>query len=165
MNMGLLVRKINRGKWPNIDKYDVFNISSDAITSCLRSSKNTLSVWKIDTENHLDEAVLALAANFQRLESIDVVLLDNHDLIKGNINCVQTKGITLVKDLEDTHYDLSELNYYSVGLIAEHITQRIFLKKIKRYTITDLKKIIKKAIDENRLRIEDLNESVRKRIA
>jgi len=163
--MGLLVRKINRGKWPKVDNNDVFEISSDAITSCLRSTKNTLSVWEINSENDLDEAVLALVANFQRLESIDVVLLDGQDLIKANVKCIQTKGITPVKDLEDTHYDLSELDYFRVGLIAEHISKRIFLKKIKRYTITDLKRILVKAIDENRLSLEDLNESVRKKIA
>tara|TARA_R110002033_G_scaffold40631_3_gene81046 strand:- start:134 stop:625 length:492 start_codon:yes stop_codon:yes gene_type:complete len=163
--MGLLVRKINRSKWPNSDNTDVFEISSDAITSCLRSTRNTLSVWKIDSEKDLDEAVLALAASFQRLESIDVVLLEGQDLVKANINCIQTKGITLVKDLEQTHYDLSELNYFKVGLVAEHIAQRIYLKKIKRYTVTDLKRVLNKAIEDNRLKMEDLNESVRKKIA
>lgn len=163
--MGLLVRKINRNKWPNSNNINVFDICSDAITSCLRSSKNTLSVWKITTEQDLDEAVLALASNFQRLESIDVVLLDGQDLVKASVSIEQTKGITPVKDLEKTHFDLSELNYYKIGLVAEHIAQRIYFKKIKRYTITDLKNILKEAINNNRLSMDDLNESVRKKIA
>jgi hypothetical protein len=162
--MALLVRKINRNKWPQDGDEEVFEINCDAITNCLKSTKNTLSVWKIETENDLDEAVLALAANFQHLESIDVIVLDGEDLVKANVKCEQTKGITPVKDLENTHFDLCELNYFSVGLVAEHIAKRIKCDKIKRYNEGALKRILKGAIESNRIKLEDLNESVAKKI-
>lgn len=162
--MELVVRKINRNRWPQNNEDNVFEIASDAITNCLKSSKNTLSVWEIDDENKLDEAVLALSANFQHLESIDVIILDGKDLIKANVNFRHTKGITPVKDLEHKHIDLCDLNYFSIGIIAEHIAQRIVCNKIKRYNVSDLKRIIKDAIATNRLRIEDLNESVAKKL-
>jgi len=157
--MQLLVRKINRSKWNNADE-DIFKLSSDAITSCLRSSRNTLSVWKIESENNLDEAVLALISNFQKLESIDIVTLDGDYLIKAMVEQEQTEGITPISDLVDSHYDLKNLNYYKIGIVAEHIIQRIRLNKVKRYTINELKIILKKAIEQDRLKIEDLHVSV-----
>jgi hypothetical protein len=157
--MQLLVRKISRSKWNNSDE-DVFKLSSDAITTCIRTSRNTLSVWKIETENDLDEAVLALASNFQKLETIDVVTLDGDYLIKASVEQEQTNGITPIADLINNHYDLKNLNYYKIGIVAEHIIQRLMLNKVKRYTIEELKAILKKAIKQDRLKIEDLNESV-----
>ncbi|OGS70993.1 MAG: hypothetical protein A3F91_11240 [Flavobacteria bacterium RIFCSPLOWO2_12_FULL_35_11] len=159
--MLLLVRKINRNKWPDKNSnQDVFDVELDAITNCLKSSKNTLSVWEINTENDLDEAVLALVSNFQHLEAIDVIIINGSELIKDNVMCVQTKGITPVKDLENSHYDLSELNFYTAGLIAEHIVKRIKIEKLKRYTIYDLKQILLKAISNKRVLKEDLSESL-----
>ena len=72
----------------------------------------------------------------------------------------QTEGITPISDLADSHYDLKNLNYYKIGFVAEHIIQRIKLNKVKRYTINELKVILKKAIEQDRLKIEDLHESV-----
>ena len=138
--MGLLVRKINRSKWPQEDEKNVFKVASDAITICLKSCGNTLSVWEIDNEQNLDEAVLALASGFQHLESIDVVMLES-DRLQAEIKSKQTKGQTPVKDLE-------------------HIIEKLRQKKIKRYTISDLKKILNTAIATGRLKREDLNASV-----
>ena len=157
--MQLLVRKINRSKWNNADD-NIFNLSSDAITSCLRTSSKTLSVWKISTEEDLNEAVLAIVSNFQKLEAIDVVILDGEYLIKATIEQEQTNGITPVSDLVESHIDLKNLNYYKIGLVSEHIVQRIKSNKVKRYTIAELKDLIRNAIEQDRLKIEDLNESI-----
>lgn len=158
--MPLLVRKINRNKWPTDGDADVFKINSDAITNCLKSSKGTISVWKINEEKELDEAVLALASNFQHLEAIDVVMLDCEEIKQLNIAHEQTKGVTQVMDLEDRHFDLSNLNYYSIGLLAEHIAKRINQNKVKRYTIGNLKLILTTAIKAGRLSMSDLAESI-----
>lgn len=157
--MQLLVRKINRSKWNNADD-NVFNLSSDAITSCLRTSRNTLSVWKIESEDELDEAALALASNFQKLEAVDTVILDGDYLERVTIEQEQTDGITPITDLVENHFDLKNLDYYKIGLVAEHIVQRIKINKVKRYTIIELKSILKKAVEQERLKIEDLHEAV-----
>lgn len=157
--MPVLVRKINRGKWNNASD-DVFELASDAITSCLRSQKNSLSVWKIDSEDSIDEVVLALAANFDTLETIDVVILDGEYLIRVNVEKEESEGNTPIEDVDAQHFDLVNLNYYKIGLVAEHIIERIKLNKVKRYTRTELKALLKKAIADNRIEIEDLNESV-----
>ena len=157
--MGFLVRKINISKWPQNGEKDVFKVASDAITICLKSSGNTLSVWKIDKEQNLEEAVLALASGFQHLEAIDVVMLEE-DKIKEGIEAKQTVGQTPVKDLENTHFDLINLNYYTIGLIAESIIKEIEVKRVKRFTIGKLNLILNDAIANGRLKREDLKESV-----
>jgi len=157
--MPILVRKINRSKWNNAPD-DVFGLASDAITGCLRSQKNSLSVWKIETEDDLEEVVLALVANFETLETIDVVTLDGEYLIRVNIEREETEGNTPISEVDAQHFDLVNLNYFKIGLVAEHIIERIKLNKVKRYTKAELKTLLKRAIELQRIEIEDLNESV-----
>jgi hypothetical protein len=161
--MRLLVRKINRSKWNNAED-DVFKLSSDAISNCLKTSRCTLSVWRINSEDEIDEAVLALVSNGSKLETIDVVTLDRDYLLKAEVSEEETAGITKVPDLVNNHLDLNELNYYKIGLVAEHIIQRIRLNKVKRYTIDELKKILQDAIQADRLKIEDLDASLAEKI-
>src|SRR6056297_3423172 len=109
--MLLLVRKINRNKWPKNGENEVFELSSDAITGCLRSSRNTISVWKIESEDDLEEATLALAAAGKRLDTFDVVILNGDKLSDLEIQMEQTDGRTVVSDLVNNHFDLKSLNY------------------------------------------------------
>lgn len=157
--MQLLVRKINRTKWNNVDE-DVFLLSSDAISSCLRTKSNTLSVWRINSETEIDEAVLAIISNGDNIETIDVVVLDGEFLVKASVEQEFTEGNTPVIDLRQNHVDLKNLNYFKIGLVAEHIIQRIKFEKVKRYTKKELKSILKKAIEQERLKMEDLKEAV-----
>lgn len=45
--MTLLVRKINRAKWMQNDILSEQDVSADAITICMKTVGNTLSVWQI----------------------------------------------------------------------------------------------------------------------
>lgn len=76
-----LARKITRAKW--VDAHlNSGEIPADAVTVDLRTRNNTLSFWQCGdaTEEELDEAVLALAAAAQRVESIDIVWLSYDEL-------------------------------------------------------------------------------------
>lgn len=51
--MKYIIRKFTKAKWSLIptDTGNYENLQADAITSCLRTSGNTLSVWAVDTTN------------------------------------------------------------------------------------------------------------------
>lgn len=157
--MTFLVRKFNRAKWSTTNNVDVFDINSDAITTCLKSSGNTLSVWEINKVDDLDSAVLAMASNFDKLEAADFVILEKKSLESKDIDIVKTDGNTVVEDLIETHYDLSKLNYFKIGLIAEHLSERIVTHH-KRYTLAELRKVLFDAIKSGRLKDSDIKEKV-----
>lgn len=153
--MGLLVRKINKSKWPKNDETNVFAINAEVFYACINPKGNALSVWEISDETMIEEAVLALASGFQHLETIDVVLLKDDEL-SNKVKRLHTVGNTKVKDLEHTHIDLGELNYFTIGLVAEHILKSIKDKRVKRYNIGDLRRILNNAISAGRLNKDDL---------
>ena len=159
----MLVRKINKAKWITGNKVKD-PPSADAITGCLRTTNNTLSVWRINDETELVEAVLAIVSGQDHLETIDVVVLDDEYFVKCNISTEQTEGLTPVEDLKDTHMDLCRLDFWSIGMIAEHIIENIRKNKLKRFRESELTKIIKNAVLENRLELSDLKAGVQRKI-
>jgi hypothetical protein len=159
--MSILVRKINRAKWPQENLGTTIDIPADAITGCLRTQQNTLSVWEIPTQDDLGEAVLAIAASLDHLESLDVIMLDSEFLISANIDISNTPGNTKVNDLVDTHKDLSNLTYSKLGIISTHIVDRIHADQLRRFTKKSLKDILNKAIEEQRLNRDDLKEYIK----
>ncbi len=70
-----LVRKINHAKWERTNGLAPGGIPADAVTVDLRTMNNSLSFWRYTGDHYegLCEAVLALAAGFERLDKADVV--------------------------------------------------------------------------------------------
>lgn len=162
--MPFLVRKINKAKWFQFDILKFDEVSADAITNCLKTTGNTLSVLQIESEEDIEKAVLAIVANQDHLETVDFVILDAQSLIDHNINIVFTPGDTPVKSLVETHRDVTDLSYTKLGHVKEHLVQRIRVDKIKRYTASSIKKILSKALSDGLIKREDLKESIREKI-
>ena len=162
--MSLLIRKIKKSKWLQGDEVPD-EVPADAITGgCVRTQHNTLSVWEVPDENKIDEAVLAIVSAGDHLECIDAAPIDREYLEENEIECKQTEGNTPVKNLANTHIDLSDLTYKKLGIIAYHIANKFREGKVTRYTEGRIKRILRAAVKKKRLKAEDLNESIRNKL-
>lgn len=159
-----LIRKINKAKWFQVNIMNDSNVSADAITNCLKTTGNTLSVWNIENEDDIEKALLAIASSLEHIETIDVVILNTDTLREYDINIVTSSGNTPIESLREIHRDLSGLTFSKLGQIKDHIVERIRNDKLKRYTKVQLKKLLLDAIDKEVLKIEDLNDSVRNKL-
>lgn len=163
-SVSLYVRKINSAKWEQNDIRSGEDISADAITSCLRTSGNILSVWEIDSENRLEEAILAMVSAGDHLATMDFAVMNAGHLLDNDIESENNEGNTLVHDLRDTHRHLVELTYPKLGTIACHIVDCFKEEKIHRYRIAALKGVLQTAIDKDRLDADDLSVSIKKNL-
>jgi len=159
--MALQVRKINKAKWLRADIVNGAEIPADAITNCLRTQQNNLSVWKIKSEDEIESAVLAIISGQARLETIDIALLSPEYLEQNAVKFMATEGKTAVKMPKDIHFDMVELTYEKLGVIAYHIVEKFKEKKVFRYTRKKLKDILNNAINEKRLDINKLSEDIK----
>ena len=162
--MSFLIRKIKISKWKQTNVLTGKDVSADAITQCLRTKQNSFSVWRIETESRIEEAVLAIASGQDHLETFYVVMLNLEYLAEKKIDCEKTAGLTPVADLKGTHYNLSNLTYRKLGVIAYHIADKVRAKEAPCYREGPLMDILIKAIRSGRLQLEDLNERVRKKL-
>ena len=162
--MPQFVRKINKAKWEQNDIRNGEAISADAITLCLQTASNTLSVWAIDSEDDLDDAILAMVAAGDYLAAMDFVMLDVEYLSSCGIDHRHMEAETPVDDLRNAHHDLVQLTYPKLGAIANYVVERFKNDEVERYTEGRLKKVLRKAIADDRLKPEDLKPSIRKKL-
>lgn len=153
--MSLIVRRINRPKW---DESDI-DISADAITNCLRTTNNELSVWNIDSQAEIDKAVLALITGSKqtKLSTLHVVIIKKTDAISKKLVLIDSLGDTVVDSLKSIHSDITELKYVSLGIVKDLIIESLKKENYAMYTRAKLKVIMQKALNENLLSLEQLN--------
>jgi hypothetical protein len=164
--MSLLVRKIEKAKWLQNDIINGEDVSADAITLCMKTVANTLSVWEIDSETDLDEAVLGIVSGGQHLETIDIVTMDSQYLIDNGVDFVSNREgcTTPLEDIKKRHYNLRNLTYRKLGTIAYHIVDGFKNNRVERYTEGKLKNILRGAIACDRLNLAELAESMREKL-
>lgn len=151
--MAFLVRKIARAKWPE-DKCDIMDLYGDAISD-LRTTENTLSLWRIESEDDLPTAALALSASSKSdsIETISLVWI-SEDLIREKLIPIDehSPGDTVVSDLVNLHRDLYGITYKSLGDIADILMSELIEKNhYKRYPRSEVKASLAKAYNENRI--------------
>ena len=158
--MPVLVRKIERGKWEQNDIRNGAEVSADAITICMKTKNNTLSVWEVDNCLTLDNAVLAMVAASDTLEAIDIVAFDKAKVMEAGLTIVNTPGNTPVTHLISTHHDIADLTYSGLGLLAKFHVNAFKNAMAIRFTKAQLKKILVSAIDNGHLILGDLKDSI-----
>ena len=162
--MSLFVRKINRNNWPTIPT-PVPDIGSDAITGCMRTAGNSMSLYEINSEADADEAFLALVSNFDSIETFDIMLMDRAQFTALGMNLIQSPGVTPVQSLRNTHWDVTDLTYNKLAPIAGYMLTCFQADKHDRRTKGKLKTILKKAVTEGRLDPSTLKEKVRNELS
>lgn len=158
--MTLLVRKINKAKWCVESLGSPDQIKADAVTNCIRTKGDTLSFWAVEDESKLDEAVLAIAASNDSLDTFDVVVIPINVFQDNGFTIAETPGRTRCADLVGCHRDLAQLTLAHLNVLSTHISEHVFHSKSRRYRLSQLKELIKKAIADGRIDVADLPDNI-----
>ncbi|WP_333660915.1 hypothetical protein [Chishuiella changwenlii] len=153
--MSYLVRRISRAKWDN-DEYDYVNDDNspaDAITSCLKTFNNELSTWLIDDIDQLDNALLCLITGSKQesLNTIQIIYFQIDEIINRGLILEKTPGDTVISQYRDMHFDIKCLTYETLGNIKEIVLDCLRNDRCRVITKSELKKKLKKAIEEDEL--------------
>lgn len=126
------IRKISLAKWTSSLESDVDSYSADAITGCLRTSENTLSLWKCESDEEVAQSTLALLASQTRIDKLDLIVIDRDEVERRNLALVDSPGETAAKVYADKHVDVFGLNIDSLKLFAELVKEEVANKRIIR---------------------------------
>ncbi len=86
--MSMLARKISRSKWASKPYLKPDAIRADAITNCLKTKDDRLSLWRCaDDQWDVAEAFLALAtgSKISKVETMDIVVLPENELEEAGL--------------------------------------------------------------------------------
>ena len=163
--MSFLVRKINAVKWRYPEFFGIDKIPADGITSgCLKTERNNLSVWKIDSKDNLEEAVIAIVSSGDHIKAMDFIILDPESLTQNGISIVPREMDTPYEAQKGNHLDLVELSYTEIGIIAHQVLNEIKAERDTRYAEAELVDMLTKAANEGKLRLDLLAKNIKKRI-
>lgn len=155
--MSLLVRKIEKAKWNQKHVLDGEIPSADAITNCMKTRGNTLSVWRIESQAELDDVVVAIVSGGQHLDTIDVVLIPEELALNNKVEVIPSDGCTPYTLFVERHRDFAELDYSSLGIVSDMIIGALRDEKCFRYTKGRLKKLLLQAVKDSKVDIESLD--------
>lgn len=163
--MSYYIRKISRAKWPeDVSEVEVKDVRADAITGCLRTASDELSLWKVDKIGNPEEDVLPIITGFEKPNRCEIVYIDEQLFREQGIEVIQEKGNTPLEELADTHYEALVKNYDGLGRFA-----RVILTSLKndenfvKLSDRKVKSIIKELVESGRLSAEQLNDTMQEK--
>jgi hypothetical protein len=171
LSFDYVARKITRAKWtPPLIANSSNAIRADAITACLRTHRDTLSLWTCvdNSKDGAREPVLALASMFERIDSLEVVILDRSLLEGEGFHFEETKSDTPVVSLKQRHLDLVNLTSNSLVRFAEIlcpiIREKYGIGDTYTFTKKEVRKILADAVLAGQITQNDLQDKVREEI-
>lgn len=157
--MAMLIRRITLSKWMDFITHEsgLTDVGGDAVTGCLKTSRNALSVWKIHNDGEIDDAILALitGAQQEKLSKINFVLINETELNKYGFSLSEMPGDTAVTDLVNSHFNITGITYSKLGIIKDIIHKHI--QPENQRTVKQLQEILKYALDRKRINIGGLS--------
>ena len=160
--MKYLVRQISRGLWKSGPQMNSDDIRADAF-GCLRTSNDTLSVWQCNSsEGDISEVVLAIASTMDPIEGMFVVLIKESDLNSDDIAFEPTpeETETPIEELRERHFNLINLTTKQLCCLARHIATNVRQNRdVKKFTQRRILACVYKAVEDNRLNPNQLNDS------
>lgn len=166
--MAYYVRKISRAKWqsnplsidPEEAKAEILQVSSDAITNCIKTKGGRLSLWKLDNKTDTIDDIVPLISGFEKLDKCDIVYIEDSVLIDEGFNMEQspTDANTPIESLKENHYNVIVQDYDGLGKFAKVILMS--LGNHKRYSSNDVKRKLKSMIENREIDKELLAKSL-----
>lgn len=163
------IRKLS--KPPNLQKIqlasDPANVPADFIGQEMRTSQNTLSVWRcesLDEEGRRDAIKAALFASSE-ISATQFIVLDSDMLAAAGIKTCDNAGKTAYKGLDHLHTDLCELTYEQIGklLALYHETSRL-AGRIPKIEKKEFQQIVLEAYESDCLDENAMNDHLQKAI-
>lgn len=160
----LLARVISRAKWEQKKWMDEGQISADAVTADLRTQNNSLSFWRCadGTDEEINNVALAIAAGRDKIDKVEIVLIDDEDLKTDGQTIKTSDGRTPVESLVRLHVDVTQLDYCRLGKVARRVASAVAADQCHRIPKNRIAKLLVTAITVGEiLQIGKLNEKLR----
>ena len=143
------------------------DISADAVTADLRTQSNKLSFWRCDegTDQEIENVVLAMAAGRDRIDKIEIVLLDETGLINDGQTIRPSDGRTPIGSLVKLHVDVIHLNYSRLGEVARRVALAVAAGQCRRVSKKRVEALLVTAVaGGDVLQINGLNDKLRQKV-
>jgi len=160
----VLARKFTLAKWAKSEFIDDDNdVQADALTICLRTTNNSLSLWNYinDTDGHdnLTDIVYNFLCQQEKLCSIYIILLEDDVIVNTGLNLEQTPGEAILDSLKDKHFCVNNLTGKKLLSFAELMKTKLNKgnNSYSQFTPLELKNILLEKWENTTFSLNQLN--------
>ena len=153
--MAYYVRAINTEFWPDQFEYENITDLSADVLSDLHTEGQDLSFWWAETEEAIDDAVLAYLGSVDRWTSHgvtdgqDFVAINAEFVDAANIEAIQEDNFTEINGYEKKHYNFKNLTVGSLETVVSLVIKAMSDNKEINYDSQQIEKLFRKALAEN----------------
>ena len=142
---------------------DVNDLESDFLSQELRTSGNTLSFWKCEGPEQLEDTVNTILLSTNKIETSQFIMIDESYLTESRIEIDHTKpGKTGYKNHADLHVDFCCLTYQKIGEIVG-ILKKVAASedKMPKYERGKIKEILCRLHKDGLIDLDNTDEHLR----
>ena len=171
--MAYYVRKISRSKWQenplSADEVkalqEIKGVRADAITNCIKTTGDKLSLWKVEEKNDSIEDVIPLIIGFERPDTCDIIYISDEVFSEEGIDLEQSPhdASTPIKELKKYHYNAIVNNYDGLGKFAKVVLRS--LDNHKRFKGREVKEKLKEMLNDHEIGKEMISANLYEKIS
>ncbi len=128
---------------------------SDYVQYELKTHDNMLSLWKISTEEDLNDAFVALVTSGESIGTVQVVKIDENLLDTFSFN--QDEGDSPTFEINHKHCNVTNLTYEKIGKFIDVVLYTLKSNGCVRKTKSQMKQLIKEAERNHKLNPDRMN--------
>lgn len=172
-NMAYYVRKISRSKWQenelSVDTKkaldEIKGVKADAITNCIKTTGNKLSLWKVEEKSESIEDIVPLIIGFDRPDTCDVIYISEQMFSEEGIELEQSveDANTPLESLKKYHYNAIVKDYEGLGKFAKIVLKS--LNNHKRFKGREVKVKLKNMLDNHEIEKEMISDKLYEKIS
>ena len=171
--MAYYVRKIARSKWQETHlssneaqaREEVKRVKADAITNCIKTSDNKLSLWRVDDKKDSIDDIVPLIIGFERPDTCDVVYISEEVFSEEQITLEQSfdDANTSIEELKQYHYNAIVKDYEGLGKFAKVVLKS--LDNHKRFKGREVKTKLKDMLNNHEIEREMISEKLYEKLS
>ena len=166
--MAYYVRKISRSKWQedplSADEekalLEVKKVAADAVTNCIKTTRNKLSLWRVEEKRDSIDDIIPLIVGFERPDTCDIIYISDEVFLQ--------EGIVIEQSSEDANTPIEELKQYHYNAIVEDFEglgkfARIVLRSLdnhKRFKGKEVKTKLREMLDRQEIDREMISDKL-----
>lgn len=171
--MAYYVRKISRSKWQesqlSTDEVkaleEVRSVKADAITNCIKTTGNKLSLWKVDEKRDVIEDIIPLILGFERPDTCDIIYISDEVFLQEGILLEQSSedANVPIESLKKYYYNAVVKDYEGLGKFAKVVLKS--LNNYKRFKGKEVKIKLKEMLINHEIEKEMISDKLYEKIS
>lgn len=128
----------------------------------LKTTDNKLSLWRVENEADIKDALVALAITRDKISDLAVVMIRPEDLQELSMD--DEEGNSPTFGINDKHRNITNLNYDTLGTVIISILNGLRSGGYKKHSDRAIKRMIVEAYKAGKVDLSNAKESMREDI-